>query len=290
MAGEAGTSQGAALDNLSDGQTNGKGAPAKPVVQNGPQPVINPNGSGDGVVPKEDEAAKVAAAKAKEAEEAAAAAKEDDEDDVPVVTEYATWEDPSAQAAVELLKEAGVTPAEAAGIFDKAVAANDPRLIDVKKLEAKVGKAKALLIMNGVEDYHRRTTTEHNATVQDVKKVFGGDEGWNTVKTWAQTREKTDPAFKKELDGIRADLDKGGRAAKAAAKDLLGLYNGSPDTKGLGAVQQKLVKGDGTAAPVGGPMSRADYNEALKKAYAANDGALVSQLNARRKAGMAAGI
>jgi hypothetical protein len=289
MAGEDNNSQGASLENLSDGQTSGKGAPPKPVVPNGPIPK-NDNGSGDGVVPKEDEAAKAAAKKVEE-EAAAKKAEEDKEDELPAVTEYATWEDPSAQAAVELLKEAGVTPAEAAGIFDKAVEANDPRLIDVKKLEAKVGKAKALLIMNGVQEYHRRTTTEHEATVQTVKKVFGGDQGWDTVKTWAQTREKTDPAFKKELDGIREDLNKGGRAATAAAKDLLTLYNGSPDTKGLGTAAKTLVKGDGTPQPVGGPLTRAAYNVELKKAYGENASkSVIDQLNARRQAGMAAGI
>ncbi|QIG67214.1 putative scaffolding protein [Rhizobium phage RHEph15] len=288
MAGEDNNSQGAGLEHLSDGQTSGAGAPKKPVVPNGPIP--NANGSGDGVVPKEDEAAK-AAAKAKEDEAAAKKAEEDQDEDEPVVTEYATWEDPSAQAAVELLKEAGVTPAEAAGIFDEAVKNNDPRLIDVKKLEAKVGKAKALLIMNGVQDYHRRTTVEHEKTVQEVKQVFGGDQGWETVKTWAQAREKVDPAFKKELDDIRADLNKGGRTARAAAKDLLAVYNGDSNTKGLGAVTQKLVKGDGTPAPVGGPLSRADYNTELKKAYANGaTKAVIDQLNARRQAGMKAGI
>lgn len=284
MAGEAEAlaAVGAGKEHLSDGQTSGAGAPKAPVIPN------NPNGSGDGVVPKEDEAAKAAAAaKAKEAEEAAADEDEGKEDE-PVV-QYEDWDDPSAQAAVDLLKEAGVSPMEARGIFEKAIESGDLRDINVKELEAKVGKTKALLIMNGVRDYHQRTTEQHTKTVNEVKQVFGGDQGWATVREWAQAREKVDPSFKKELDGIREDLDKGGRAAKAAAKDLLALYNGSPNTKGLG--NGKQVKGEGKAQPAAGPLSRADYVAELKKAHASGASqSVISQLDARRRAGRAAGI
>lgn len=267
MAGEGGQSQGATPENLSEGQGTG-GAPKAPEIENN-APIKNDNGSGDGVVPKQEEQGK--------------------KDDEPVITEYVEWEDPSAQAAVELLKEAGVSPSEAAGIFDKAVASGDLRDINVKALEAKVGKTKALLIMNGVRDYHQRVYVQHQQTVSEVKQVFGGEQGWEVVKSWAQNREKNDPAFKKELDGIRADLDKGGRAAKAAANDLLNLYNGSPKTKGLG--NGNIVKGEGRAKETGGPLSRAEYNAELKKAHAAGaPAAVIAQLDARRRAGMQQGI
>ena len=287
MAGEAEVkvgSQGQTEAHLSQGQGR-QGAAPLPVIDNkGP---VNTNGSGDGVVPKDDPAA-LAAAKAK-ADEATAAAKEDEEDDEPVVTEWAEWEDPSASAAVELLKEAGVTPNEADVIFKKAIESGDLRDINVKELEAKVGKTKALLIMNGVRDYHARVTETNTKTVTEVKQVFGGDAGWNTVKEWAQAKEKVDPAFKKELDDIRDDLNKGGRAAKAAAKDLLGMYNGAASTKGLG--NKNIVKGDGTAKAAGEPLTRAAYNEALKKAHAEGATAVTfAQLDARRRAGMKAGI
>lgn len=287
MAGEAAEvevgTQGQKAGDYSDGQGR-KGAAPLPVIENGPKAKApNANGSGDEVVPKEDEAAK-AAASAKAAEDEPT--KDDDE---PVVTEWAEWEDPSAAAAVELLKEAGVTPNEADGIFKKAIETGDLRDINVKELEAKVGKAKALLIMNGVRDYHTRVTETNTKTVNEVKQVFGGDKGWETVKAWAQAKEKVDPAFKKELDDIRDDLNKGGRAAKAAAKDLLGMYNGAGNTKGLG--NQNIVKGDGTAKAAGEPLTRAGYNEALKKAHAEGaTPATFAQLDARRRAGMKAGI
>lgn len=286
----AGGSQGAGEQHVSDGQTSGKGAPVAPVVIN------NPNGSGDTVVPKENAAPAVEAPKV----ETPPVVKDDTilpdgtteaktGDEPPLVAQWAEWEDPNAAAAQELLKEAGVSPAEADAIFAKALASGDTRDIDVKALEAKVGKAKALLIMNGVTAYHRDTNTKNTETVNAVKEVFGGDAGWNTVRDWAQTKEKIDPAFKKELDGIREDLNRGGRAARAAAGDLLKLYNGSPSTKGLG--NTTLVKGDGRAVPVGQPLTRADYLVELKKAHAAGaGGAAIAQLDARRLAGRKAGL
>lgn len=277
MAGEAaGANQGAGAEHLSDGQSNGAGAPAAPKVIN------NANGSGDGVVPKDDAAAK--------ATEADAGKEGDEEDDEPVVTEWAEWEDPSAAAAVDLLKEAGVTPTEADKIFAKAVESGDLRDIDVKELEAKVGKTKALLIMNGVKDYHQRVYVENARHVKEVQDIFGGEAGWTTVKEWAQAREKSDPAFKKTLDGIRDDLNSGNdRAIKAAAKDLLRAYNGAPNTKGLG--NKNVVKGDGRPAAAGAPLSRADYLTELKKAHGSGASqAVIAQLDARRMAGKKAGL
>lgn len=291
MAGEAaGANQGAGAEHLSDGQSNGAGAPVAPKVIN------NANGSGDGVVPKDDAAAKAAeeeaakAAAAKATEEEGAAKEGDEEDDKPVVTEWADWEDPSANAAIDLLKEAGVSPAEADSIFAKAVETGDLRDINVKELEAKVGKTKALLIMNGVKDYHQRTYVENAKHVKSVHEVFGGVDGWNTVREWAQTREKSDPAFKKELDAIRDDLNSGNtRAINAAAKDLLKLYNGNPGTKGLG--NKNIQKGDGRPAPAGAPLSRADYLVELKKAHGSGASpTVIAQLDARRMAGKKAGL
>lgn len=250
--------------------------------------IANANGSGDGVVPLDDSADKAKAeATAKAA--ADAKAKEAEEDEPPVVVEYQTWEDPSANAAVELLKEAGVSAAEAGSIFNKAIESGSLTDINVKELEAKVGKTKALLIMNGVTDYHRRTTEQNTKTVSVVKDVFGGDAGWQTVKEWAQAKELVDDKFKKELDEIRDDFGKGGRAAKAAAKDLLALYNGSSNTKGLG--NGGLVKGDTKPAAYGEPLTRADYLTELKKLHA--NGAPhteIVRLDARRMAGKKQGI
>lgn len=286
--GEAGATQGAGAEHIDDGQST-KGAPVAPVVENGPH--------GDGVKPVEDDAAAKAAAAAKEEPAKAEAPdapadeeKKDEEDEKVVLKEYSQFEDPSAQAAVDLLKESGVSPAEAQDIFAKAIESGDTRDIDVKALEAKVGKTKALLIMNGVQDYHNRTTTQNTATVSMVHELFGGEQNWGTVREWAQVREKNDPAFKKELDSIRDDINSGGRAAKAAAKDLLALYNGNPNTKGLGTQSAKLVKGDGSATSAA-PLSRSDYITELKKAHSSGAPAsTIAALDQRRLAGKNAGI
>lgn len=269
MAGDALSNVGATEEHLDQGQST-SGAPKAPDVPNAPPP------------------SKEEPAKAKEPSKKDEPPVEKPKEDEPVVAQWHEWEDPSAQAAVELLKEQGVSPAEADAIFAKAIDSGDLRDIDVKALEAKVGKTKALLIMNGVRDYHTRHYVQVEQTVAEIKGMFGGDAGWESVKTWAQAKEKKDPSFKKELDSIRVDLDKGGRAAKAAAKDLLNLYNAAPNTKGL--ANGNLVKGDGGTPSDVSPLTRAEYVELISKAHAQGNMALVSQLNARRQAGMKKGI
>lgn len=291
MAGAAaGASQGAEAEHLSQGQSNGAGSPKAPDINNG--------AGGDGIVPKEDAVKKHSEEEAKPNDDADVKDAKDDkaeedakEDDKPVLTEWSTFDDPSANAAVDLLKESGVSPAEADKIFAKAIESGDLRDINVQELEAKIGKAKAQLVMNGVTDYHRRTTEQNDTTVKMVQDMFGGEQGWDTVRTWAQAKEKQDKTFKKELDGIREDLNRGGRAAKAAAKDLLGLYNGAPNTKGLGNSADTLTKGDGGSAKVAEPMTRAAYVEALKKAHAEGaSGDAIASLDRRRMAGKKQGI
>ncbi|QXP44066.1 hypothetical protein [Stappia phage SI01] len=282
---KAGETQGAGAEDLSDGQSDGAGAPVAPKV-------VNTGAGGDGILPVEKKAEEPQDEQTPPADAAADTGDEADapEENTPPLTEWVEFDDPSASAAIELLKEAGVTPAEASSIFDKAVQSGDLRDIDRKALEAKVGRAKAQLIMNGVHDYHTRTTETNQKTVQTVHEIFGGESGWNTVRDWAQVREKTDPAFKSELDSIRADLNAGGRAAKAAAMDLLTLYNGAPSTKGLGTKTATLKTGSGKpgTAP---PLSRAEYVEALKEAHSKGASAdAIALLSRRRAAGRKAGI
>lgn len=242
---------------------------------------------------KEAEDAAKAAADKTAADEAAEAARVADEEAAKAaedLTEYATLEDPAGQAAIDLLKEAGVTPKDANAIFDKALRSGNFEDIDVAALKAAVGDAKATLIMAGAKQYHDTQTQTNVAAVKAVHEVMGGEANWNTVRDWARAAEKASPSVKARVDDIRAMLDKGGTQAEVGARELMRMYSADPATVGLGTATP-LTTGDGLAAKGGEPLGRAEYVTALKAAHAKGaPRAEIKALDARRAAGRAAGM
>jgi hypothetical protein len=226
-----------------------------------------------------------AAAEAAQKEADEKAAREKLEAEGPL-KDYITLDDPAGQAAINLLKKSGLGPNEAQNYFQKAIDSGNLNDIDVKGLEKRIGKEATDLIMIGVRQHYGAIAQKHAETVRATHEVFGGEQNWNTVKTWAQTAEKADSKLKAQIDDIRDMMDEGGLKAQLGAKELLRLYNAAPATKGLGT--QKLVQGDGDGKVIGTPLTRADYLTALKAAEARGASAAEKHaLHARRKAGMA---
>lgn len=281
--------QGVTPANL-DANTDPNAAPKAP-VDNGNTPPPKEGRDEEHGTPKPAEQQtpeQKAAADAASKEAADKAAREKLEAEGPLRV-YITLSDPAGQAAINLLKESGLGPNEANRYFAKAIESGDLADIDVAGLEARIGKDKATLVMAGVTAHYTNEASKVNETVQKTFELFGGQQNWNTVKTWAQTAEKGDLNLKAQIDSIRSMLDEGGLRAELGAKELLRLYNASPTTKGLG--NNKLAIGDSTGAVVGTALSRSDYLAALKEAHARGaKPAEIKALDARRMAGKASGI
>lgn len=282
--GAGGATQGATPENLSEGQTTA-GAPKLP-VDTGNKPVIpaealNEEHGEDDKAPKE--APKDAP---KETPTEQEAPKEEDKSEWH--KEYVKFDNPDAQAAVDLLQEAGVSPVEANAAFEKALQTGDLNDIDWAILETKLGPVKTRLVKNGVDKYYTEVYSTQVATVNKVYEIVGGEDNWGTVRQWAQTTEKTDPAFKTKIDGIRKALDAGGYTAELGARELLALYNAAGTTKGLNT--KKIMTGDTIPVGVGTPITRSEYVELSQKAYREGKHAEMQALNARRRLGMAQGI
>lgn len=276
------TNAGATVADLSDGQTRGAGAPAAPVIENkAPTPELTDEQKAAKQI--EDDAA---------AAEAATKEKEATKEVEPVVTDYVDMQDDNLNAVVDILKDVGLSPAESEAFFGQAVETQDPSKIDWNGLKDKVGATKAVAIKALVERYHTSNTQETQANtklVSEVHEMFGGEAGFGTVAKWAQAKEKRDPKFAETLNDIREDIANGSpRAVKAAAKELLALYNGAPNTKGLG--NTNVVKGEGKVAPTTAPLSRAEYAKLNAEAQAKGDHAAIGILRARRMAGISKGI
>lgn len=188
-------------------------------------------------------------------------------------------------AAVQLMRDAGMKKGDANKVFGKAFETGDLKDIDRAALVEKVGEQKAALILAGVMEYNNTTGSARMAAAKSVIEVMGSKENWATVRTWARALEKADPEWAAELDEYRKMIDIGGRSAKYAAEQIRKRYEGDPKNSSL---SRTVVQGDGTVARIENPItSRAQYVEELKKAHAKGDMNAVRQINARRAAGRA---
>lgn len=197
-----------------------------------------------------------------------------------------------ADAAIELMKEAGMKPVEGNEVFKDAIETGDLSKVRWDLLEARLGPAKARLVRNGVESYYNNQYKEQVAVRDEAYEKVGGEENWNKIKAWAGKKEKADGKFKAELAEWRKALELGGFAARAAVDAIHQAYEADPKNGSLGGKKQER----GTAKPAapaveGAPLTRAGYFEAMERAGGDRAPESVkAALRARRAAGQAQGI
>lgn len=215
-------------------------------------------------------------------------AEPEQEPEAQVETEYPAYEDPAANAVVGLLKDAGVSPADATAIFGKAVETGDLNQVDLKGLTEKVGKDKATLIMYGVKEYYNTKMAVVKETVDGVYKVFGGEENFIKAREWAKTKAANDKIFQAQVAELNKLFDQSTVAAQLAAKELKAMYEGDPKNSSLSV---KMQAGDAaSSASANATLSRSDYLEQLKVAESKGDVNEIAKLHAIRKRSIAAGV
>ena len=203
--------------------------------------------------------------------------------------EYVTIDNADAQAAIDVMKEGGVTPLEANAIFAKAIESKKLTDIDWASLEAKIGAGKTRLVRNGINQYFTDVVNVQTAVTEQAYEIMGGQENWTTVRAWAHKQEAADPTFAKRVGEYRKAIDSGGFAAEAAVKQLRADYEADPKNGGLG--QNKITRGETVVTNAGDPMTRQQYVDAIKVAEASRrPQAELQALHSRRRAGMAKGI
>lgn len=228
--------------------------------------------AGDSEQQKKDQEAIDAenAAKEKADAEAAEAAKKAAEknDDGSWKEQWVTTGNVHADAAVDMMKEAGMSPVEGNAVFAKAIESGNLNDVDWEVLEARLGKTKALLVRTGVENYYSQEYSEQMAVKEYAFKEVGGEAGWNKVQTWAKAQETADPAFAKQLNEWRQALAVGGFAARAAVDAAKAAYEGAPGNSTLNKGGRPLERGNSTNQPAveGEPLSRSAYYEAMERA------------------------
>lgn len=294
-----GTPPGVRNKDISDGHSHE--GPAAPVVVNTPPAKVLTAEEKAAAAEKEatdkatkdaaDAAAKAEANKTLTAEEVAAAEKKAADEAAVAAgepTEYATYNDESADSIVGILKEAKIPPSEAKKIFSKAVDSGKAEDIDLKTLQEKLGKEKAALVMIGVKQYHETVGKRNTEIIGVVHAAAGGAAQFKTVSDWAATKEATDPTFAGELAAYRQMMGQGKTGAKLAAAELVKAYNADPANKSL---QVRMTTGETTNSDTTAKgLTRAEYIPLLTAAEKKGDRQEVARLNAARLAGKKAGI
>lgn len=194
-------------------------------------------------------AAEKAAEEAKEAEAGTA--------DNKVIQKWDHVGNPSADAAIDLMQEKGMTPEDAQAVFGESLKTGKLSDVDVPALKAKIGDAAAALVMQGIESYHATAEAATQKTVAAVHEVMGGQDNWAKVQDWTQSTNNE--AFLSKRDDFRTMLNAGGTQAVLAAKEIKAMYEADK-----GTINKDLVSGETVPASNMEPLSRAAYLAQIK--------------------------
>lgn len=213
---------------------------------------------------------------------------DDKRDDKSGDTDEDVWGstgDDVGDSVLDMLKEAGTTPDTAKALLWDAVKEGDVTKIDRDALVEAVGKARANLVMAGMENYVGKIAARTKEVTEAVHSAVDGADNWSAIRTWAQEALSAD-----EMVDYAELIDKGGRRASLAAKDLADRYVEAGNT---------LVKAEGTITPAGKaqppkvePLSRIDYFNAVNKLHKTGkaDESSLNQLWKQRELGKSRGL
>lgn len=248
-----------------------------------PEPKTPPN-EPPKVEPTPEE--KAAAEKAAADEAAAKAAADAAAEAAPLNHDvWGTTNNDVGDSVLNLMQNAGMTPEDAKSILFDAFQAGDISKVDKAALEAKVGKAKATLILAGTESYMKSSQEANAATIKAVHETAGGEANWKAVTDWAKAGAVTDA----DLKDYRELIDAGGAKARFAVGELVGRFNA--DAKNTSITAVPVVVGDGKAAPGGEAITRAEYVTRLAAVHKkGGNPAEEAIIQAARERGRAKGI
>jgi hypothetical protein len=166
------------------------------------------------------------------------------------------------EQVVDMVKEAGLDPAEVARIMSDS--GMTPAIL--KALAEKHGDGVANLIKAQLEtriEAGKAQATENNKTVYDmVASEFEGvtdqtgEQTWNELSTWAKTNVES--SQRAEINTL---LNQGGMAAKLAVRELISVFKKSSSY----TQDANLMQADGVAdTGAGKSLSKSDYDRELR--------------------------
>ncbi len=210
--------------------------------------------------------------------------KDDKGDDGEQEDVWGSTGDDAGDSVLALLKDAGATPDTAKALLWDAVKEGDVTKIDRDALVEAVGKGNANLVMAGMENYVTKIQHRTKEVTEAVHNAVNGADNWAAIRSWAK-----ETLSESEMVDYAEMIDKGGRQAKIAAKDLAEQYVEAGNT----LTQGTAVTPTGKPAPqTVTPLSRSDYFTAVEKLHKTGkaDEASLNQLWKQRELGKAKGL
>jgi hypothetical protein len=192
----------------------------------------------------------------------------------------------TGDAVLLKLQESGIAPDKAKALLYDAVKAGDPTKIDKDALVKELGEASANIVLTGIDNFIKESTARNNEVVKALHETVGGEDNWNTLRDWAKANLKAD-----EIDEYIELIDRGGLAAKMAAKDLTERYEKAGNTS-LKQAEQVVPSANNQQQQTDlKPMSAKEYFAACEKAqrdgsYEAVRGKLLAARNLGKQKGI----
>lgn len=206
-----------------------------------------------------------------------------EEDNTPLnVDVWGSTGDPTGDAVMEIMQNAGMTPEDAKALMYDAVMGGDVTKIDQAALIEKVGKARAALITAGTENFITKQAGKAASILADVHGSVGGEDNWKQLAAWANTAVP-----EAELNDYRAMIDAGGAKARFAAQELLGKFNAADTNNSMG---DTTITPDTIAPSAARQLTRAEYYAETEAAYKRGDTNKINEIQKARERGRAAGI
>lgn len=240
-----------------------------------------------------EEAAKIKAeAEKKVADEAAA-------EEAAKNAEWMVSESVEFNSAINLMKDAGMTPAEASTIFDEAAQTGDVSKVDRAALVEKIGEDRANLVLAGFNSYVAKEGEAVLQRLNTVQEAVGGADNWSSMIKWARVKAANDTAFRDEVTEINKMMNEGSTTASTlAAKHFKELYNADPKNSTITTVKvDPVVPHNKPAVPAvssATPISAREYADQMEAADRDLRGtakvAKLREIQANREAGRRAGM
>ena len=182
-------------------------------------------------------------------------------DDNTVVEPWADAGTVGGNDTLTYLQGTGISQEDAKALLFEAVQTQDLSKIDKEKLAEKVGgEAAANIIMRGMQSHIDELKAKAAEVLGILDAEVGGNANWQKIRTWAHGK-----LTKAEIAEYIGMIDKGGRFAKLAAKDLKERYvadgNSDPQNKEV----TPNANGQGKVDNNTQPLSRREYFETLER-------------------------
>jgi hypothetical protein len=245
------------------------------------------------------EEALAAARKAAGIEEPATTTDTPDEGTAEVVptAEWITTESKEFNASLGLMRAAGMTPTEAAELFNPATSTGDLSKVDQAALVEKVGEDKAALIMAGFTTFIETEGQAALAATKAAHDAVGGSANWARMVSWARGKAATDAGLKAQVEDITLMLNSGNAfQADMAASKFKELFNAdkanSTITKQTAAIDVTRAKA-APSQPTIVPLSMREFAEqslAADRLRGPARAAKLAALSVARAAGRAQGL